>query len=104
MLLPKRLATAIGCFIPTVVLFFFGIAMVGGMIVGGIAGAKASSSSEGAEAGRIAGEQFGQTFGPLIFLLSLFLAAITVVVLTFGGILPWCRKPRESGSQPPNPF
>ncbi len=95
MLLPKRIFTAIGCFIPTLVIFFFGIAIIGGMIVGGIAGAKTGNSTEGAEAGRIAGEQFGQNFGVIIFLVSLLLSAVTVVVLTFGGILPWCRKPRD---------
>ena len=102
MLLPKRIFTAIGCFIPTVVIFFFGIAMIGGMIVGGIAGAKAGNATEGADAGRIAGEHFGQNFGVIIFFISIALAAITALVLTFGGILPWCRKPREqSPPQPP---
>lgn len=90
--------TAIGCFIPTVVIFFLGIAMISGMIVGGIAGAKAGNTTEAADVGRIAGEQFGRNFGAIIFFLSMALAAITALVLTFGGILPWCRKPREQNT------
>ncbi len=81
----------------------FVIFFIGGLAVGGgIAGAKSTQSNPGLssyEAGRRAGEKFGREYGPMIFLGSLGAAGVISFAISFSGILPWCRKPKEQ--QPP---
>lgn len=99
MLLAKRLLTAAGCFFPLVLITFLGVMM----ILGGIAGAQAGDTGDAAEAGRIAGEQMGEKYGLLALLLSLAFSALVALVISFSGILPWCkRQPVEPPSTPPS--
>ena len=100
MILLKRLLTSFFLFIILSVIFF-----VGGLaVIGAVAGAKASAGSpaatdfnSGYDVGHAAGREAGKKYGGVILLGSLGTSALTSLVISFSGILPWCRK----RSQPP---
>jgi len=90
MLIFKRTITAIFAFIVLYFIFWFAILIIGGAIAGGIAGAQNPENAR--LAGEIAGRQFAQKYLTVIMISSIVLSGVCSFILTFGGILPWCRK------------
>jgi hypothetical protein len=95
MLILIRLATALAIFIVLFCALSMGTLILGAGFAGGRAGARASLNHQNSSlAGREAGRKFGREYGPMIFLGSFFVSGILSLVLSFTGILPWCRKPK----------
>ncbi len=95
MLLLKRLLTSFVLFIVLSVVFFIGTLAVLGGVVGAQAGAAnpaAKDFASGYAVGHDAGYEFGKKYGGLILLGSLGTSAVASLAISFGGILPWCRK------------
>ena len=90
MLIAKRIITACVCFILFLVIFYFAICIVGGMISGGIAGVQ--NPENAVQAGEQAGALFVQKNIVYIILSSLILSLGISSWLSFFGVLPWCRK------------
>jgi len=94
MLFLKRLGTSVALFIILLVAFFMGTLCV----VGAVAGARAAKTSgatdfqSGYAAGQAAGQQIGQKYGRTILMVTTGAAAISSVVISFSGFLPWCRR------------
>ena len=107
MIFVRRLLTALVLF----ALFFVVFRTLALGIGGGVAGAKATSAlqaqggrgpqnfNEGFAVGVKAGAEFRQRYGQTIGLVSLAVAAVGALWLSFGGVLPWCR----AVSPPPLP-
>lgn len=91
-LLLKRLATAIVLFGFIFVVVYFAICIVGGAVSGAVAGAGQASSQDSYETGRQAGANFVKHNLLLIVLSSFVSSLIASLVLSFSGVLPWCRK------------
>jgi hypothetical protein len=91
MILLKRVATSLVLFVFFFAVLYFAICFIGGAISGGMAGA--SDPRHAAEAGRQAGVDFVRHHLPAILLSSFGLSFVCSLVLSFSGILPWCRKP-----------
>jgi hypothetical protein len=97
MLLIKRLGTCVVLF-----LALFMVAYVGSMGVGGgIAGARdannrqaqgSSGFQEGFNSGRQVGAAFAKDYGVSILLCSLAGSGLASLIISFSGILPWCRE------------
>ena len=97
----KRLLTAL-----VLLAIFFVVFRTAAMVVGGgIAGARATSAqsvhstnvqdgfNQGLVIGMQAGIKFRQEYGQTVGLVSLAVAAVLALYLTFGGVLSWCREP-----------
>ena len=92
MLFLKRFLTAAGCFIPTVIIVFLIVCVIGGAIAGGIAGAQLNDPSLAYEVGQEAGQKFWQDYGLLVFLGSAVFAGLIAFAFGFSSLLPWCRR------------
>ncbi|MES2439352.1 MAG: hypothetical protein V4584_09810 [Verrucomicrobiota bacterium] len=92
MLLLSRLATALVIFVVSFVTIYLAICVVGGGIAGGAVGAANPNSSDVAELGRQAGQKFVGDNLTMITLSSLGVSSVLSLVLSFSGILPWCKK------------
>lgn len=100
MLLFKRLLTSfVLCLILWVALSIGTLA-----IVGGVAGARAAANNpnardyqSGYSVGQVAGREVGRKYGGTIILIALGVSVVASVIISFAGIVPWCRK----RSQPP---
>jgi len=96
MLLLKRIATSIVLFVFFFVVVYFAICIVGGAVNGAMAGA-GTDAHDGYDAGAQAGANFVRHNMGVILLSSFVISSVLSLVLSFSGILPWCKKP----SQPP---
>jgi len=95
MTLLKRIATSIVLFVFFFVVVYFAICIVGGAINGAVAGAGSHSAQDGYDAGRQAGASFVRHNLPAILLISFAISLVSSLALSFSGILPWCKKPRQ---------
>jgi hypothetical protein len=101
-LLFKRLATAVGLFIPTYAFLFIVIFFVAMFIGGAISGAEASATAHaqgfnegyqvGSEAGRKFGEEWSKPILAIDAVVTLVLAGIISLAISFSNLLPWCRR------------
>ena len=98
MLLLKRLLTSLVLFLVLSVALTVGTLGV----IGGMVGARAAASKQatdyqsGYNIGHAAGQEIGRKYGSTVLLISLGVAAVAAVTISFTGILPWCRrKPRR---------
>jgi hypothetical protein len=92
MLLLKRIATSIVLFVFFFVVVYFAICMIGGAINGAISGAGTPNTHDAYEAGRQAGVDFVRHNIRAILLSSFVISFVASLVLSFSGILPWCKK------------
>jgi hypothetical protein len=98
----KRILTAIGVFFPTYIVLFIVIFFVAMVIGGAISGAEASATQHaqgfdqgyqvGAEAGRKFGEEWSKPILAIDAVVTLVLAAIIALAISFSNLLPWCRR------------
>src|SRR6266403_693601 len=95
MTLLKRCLTAIVLFVFLFVVLYLGICIVGGGVAGAKAGANKQGSQDSFELGRQAGADFVRQNIETILYSSLGVSFAVSMVLSFSGILPWCRKPPE---------
>jgi len=91
----KRIATSIVLFAIFFVIAYFAICIVGGIVVGAVAGAGIRDVQESYEAGRQAGESFVRSNLRAIVVGSLLISLVSSLALSFSGVLPWCRKPKQ---------
>jgi hypothetical protein len=97
MLFLKRLVTAVFLFFFFVVVFFFGSSIV----IGGVAGAqvapapRAHDFQSGYRAGQTTGRTLGRELAPVVLLGSVGASGVTSLLLSFFGVLPWCRRQPE---------
>jgi len=89
MLLFKRLLTSCVLFL----LVSLALLTVVGVVVGARGGVDYDSSYT---AGHAAGYEVTRRYGPVVFLSTLSVSALSALIISFSGILPWCRK------QPPS--
>jgi hypothetical protein len=97
MLLLKRIATSIVLFVFFFAVVYFAICIVGGAVNGAMAGAGTTNAHDGYDAGAQAGANFVRHNMGVILLSSFVISSVLSLLLSFSGILPWCKKP----SQPP---
>ena len=69
------------------------------MVIGGLAGVEAkmhnpaaNDFASGYAVGHAAGYEVGKKYGRMILLGSLGTSAVTSLAISFGGVLPWCRR------------
>ena len=101
MTLLKRLLTSAALFLPLLVVLYFGICMVGGGIAGGRVGLENPKADDINERSQQAGRDFVRNNLSTIALSSFGGAAVLSLAISFSGLLPWCRKPRQP---PPLPI
>jgi hypothetical protein len=95
MLFFARLGTSIVLFVVLFIVLLIGTLGVGGGIAGARAGAQARQAGRTQsdyEVGQQAGSDFGKRYGKMIMFASLGVAGMASLVISFSGILPWCRK------------
>jgi hypothetical protein len=92
MLLLKRLLTAFVLFVLLFATLYLGFCIVGGAVAGGVASVGQTDPTQAAALGRQAGAKFVQDNLAMISLTSLGVAALISGVISFSGILPWCKK------------
>lgn len=88
----KKSATGCGCF----VVLFVVLTFVTLFAIGAVAGVKASGQHPNdpvaaQEAAGKAGEEVGRKYGLLVIGGCFLFSGIAAGVLSFGGVLPWCR-------------
>jgi hypothetical protein len=104
MTLLKRLLTSAAFFLPLLVILYFGICMVGGAIAGARVGLESPKGEDINERSRQAGADFVRNNLSVIALSSLGGAAALSLAISFSGVLPWCRKPKQPPSLPPTAY
>ena len=77
--------------------------MVGGGIAGARVGMENPNATDLSARSREAGRNFVRNNLPAIVFTSLGAAALGSLTISFSGLLPWCRKPREDSAVPPVP-
>lgn len=90
MLTIKRIITSVVLFFPFSIFLYFGILILGAGIVGGIAGAQDPENA--AAAGELAGMKFAENYIVIISFASLGLSIVFSLLISFGGLLPWCKN------------
>ena len=95
MLLLKRLATSAVLFVFIFVVVYFAVCMIGGAVSGAMSGTGNTNPQDAYETGRQAGANFVRHNLMIILLSSLVISSVTSLVLSFSGILPWCRMPQQ---------
>src|SRR5882724_10900903 len=104
MLLLKRLATSAVLFVFLFVVVYSAICMVGGAVSAVMSNSGTPNPQDAYAQGQQAGANFVRHNIRLILLSSLLISVVSSLLLSFSGILPWCRKaPQPSPLQPP-PF
>jgi uncharacterized iron-regulated membrane protein len=95
MLLFKRLLTSfVLCLILWVALSIGTLAVVGG-VAGGRAAANnpnARDFQSGYSVGHVAGQEVGRKYGGTVIRIALGVSAVASIIISFTGIVPWCRK------------
>ena len=93
MLLLKRLITFLVLLVFLYFVAFFAICIIGGAVEGGLAGAKSQNPQESYTLGQQAGADFVRNNHQFIAFGALGISVILSAVLSFFGVLPWCKKP-----------
>jgi hypothetical protein len=104
MLLLKRIATSVVLFVFLFVVVYFAICMVGGAISAVISGTGNPNPHDAYDEGRQAGANFVRHNIRLILLSSLLISIVSSLLLSFSGILPWCRRPPQPPPLQPPPL
>jgi hypothetical protein len=91
MTLVKRVVTFIVLFGILFVMAYLAICMVGGAVCGAMAGAE--HPNDAARAGAAAGAAFVNNHYQAIIFSTTFFSLVASALLSFSGILPWCKKP-----------
>ncbi len=94
MTLLKRIVTSIVLFVPTLVIVYIGICIIGGAVCGTIASAGVHDPHAGYVAGQEAGENFVHQNFTLILWATIGLSVLTSLAVSFSNIFPWCREPK----------
>lgn len=95
MLFLKRLATSLVLFVFLFVVLYIGSLAVGGGIAGARAGREhpeVKDFKSGYEAGQQAGAEFARKYSGIIAIAALGVSGVASLALSFGGVLPWCRR------------
>jgi hypothetical protein len=95
MTLIKRLATSMVLFVFLFVVLYFGICIIGGFLHGSMAGLNHPNSPDGVGPGAQAGADFVNHNIRAIVLSAFGISLVSALVLSFSGILSWCRKPLQ---------
>jgi hypothetical protein len=103
MLLFKRLVTSFILLLILWVVLCFGTIVVVAVIVGvrdATNNPKAKDFKSGYASGVAAGEKLGDTFDDIVLLSTLSISAVASFTISFGGVLPWCRKKSQPSALP----